>query len=818
MAGLYKDQDGNIWQMDASGKPVFVSAGGSAPARSGGLYTLPKEPDPDKQINHQLKVLELQQKMKDAQAGAASISPSNLSGQDYLKTLDRPTAALVQALADGRKSFPTGMALKTPYWQNMLQHVANFDPGFDEINYTSRAATRKDFTSGKAANNIRALNTAIGHLGHLATQISGTASHDFTPLNAVENAGLRMTGDPGPTNFDTTAGALAGELTAVYRGSGGAEADIQRYISQLNPNASAAQKKAAIGNIMTLLKSRLDALNDQYTKGMGTTAQPLQLLDPGAQKLLSTYAPSLDGNTPPAAPKTLGAEEKAKFFDILQNQGADAADAYLRQFGQAMKDKSAANRPYSQELEQPKTYGDSYLSQALSGANEGLGSVLGAPVDLTTAAINLVPKGINAVANTDIPSITNPIGGGEWWKNRLSDVGSILNPSSDASKQFVRRVGQSVGAAAVPAAASGSLLRAGAGLLSGLGGGIGGATAQQVAPGNPIADIAGDTIGSGLTGLGLLKAAQRASQRGIEAAVPTIDQLKGQASDLYNAAESRGIVASPEQTQQLSANFRQALQDEGRISPTGRISEVYPKAREAVQLIDDYAGHTMNPTQIQNVRKVVGDALSSPEPSERRLGSILTDQLDQWANPLAPELAQARDVSSRYLTAEQLARARELAGARASQFTGSGFENALRTEYRGLDRGAIKGNNFFNGDVNDAIENVARGTPTSNFFRGLGRLAPTGPVSGMGSVVPALAAGSMAGPATGGAVGASLAGAGILGRTVATRMGINAANQAELVARNGGALDRALLMPDSIRNYVGLLAAVQAAKNLNQQP
>jgi hypothetical protein len=214
------------------------------------------------------------------------VNASDVSGDAYLKTLDNGTANMVKALADGRKSFPSGSALRAPYWQEMLTHVSNYDPGFDEVNYTGRSATRRDFTSGKAANNIRALNTAIGHLGHLEEQIGGTASHSFTPLNAVENAGLRVMGDPGPTNFDTTVSALAGELTAVYRGAGGAEADIQRYIDQLNPNASKAQKDGAIRNIVGLLKSRLDALNDQYRQGMGTTAQQLQLLDPQAQLIV----------------------------------------------------------------------------------------------------------------------------------------------------------------------------------------------------------------------------------------------------------------------------------------------------------------------------------------------------------------------------------------------------------------------------------------------------------------------------------------------------------------------------------------------------
>jgi hypothetical protein len=496
-----------------------------------------------------------------------------------------------------------------------------------------------------------------------------------------------------------------------------------------------------------------------------------------------------DTKPPSPTPDNLTAEQQTKFFQILRREGADKADEYLRQFGLAMKDKTAADQPYSERLEKAEgDYANSYLGQGLSGANEGLADVLGAPADVARAAINLVPKGLNAIAGTNIPMLPEAIGGSDWIKRRLSDIGSIQGVTEDPSKQFVRRVGESVGSAAVPLSGATTPLRYGGQVLAGLTGGIGAATAQQVAPGNPLAEMLGEIVGGGAGAGAVLRASKGRAARQIAEAVPTAPQLKEQAGDLYRAAESRGVVASPEQTQQLAENFRGALTDEGRISPTGRISDVYPKAKEAAQLIGDYAGHEMNPTQIQTVRGVVSDALASPEKTERRLGSILTDVLDQWADPLAPELRQARGVASRYLTAEQLQQARRLAGARASQFTGSGFENALRTEYRGLDRSAIKGNARFTDDVNDAIEKVARGTPTSNFFRGLGRFAPTGPVSGGGSLLTALATGAATTPGTGATVGGLLAGSGILGRTVATRMGIKAADDAELIARNGGLL------------------------------
>jgi hypothetical protein len=508
--------------------------------------------------------------------------------------------------------------------------------------------------------------------------------------------------------------------------------------------------------------------------------------------------PTTGAEPKPPTPRDLTPDEQARFFSILRSDGPDKADEYLRQFGIAMQDKTAAERPYSERLERAEgDYAGSYAGQALSGANEGLAAVLGAPADLATAAINLVPKGINALANTNIPEIEKPFLGSQHLTEIMKRAGSI---APAGPHPFVRRVGESIGAAAVPLAGPGlSLGRYGAQLLAGAGGGIGAATAQQAFPDNPVAEIVGELAGGGAAAGGILRAAKRGATRQAQAAVPSVDELKEQARELYRAAESRGVVANPAQTQQLAADFRGALADEGRISPTGRVSEVYPKAREAVNLIDDYAGHEMTPTQIQNVRGVVSDALTSPERTERRLGGILTDVLDQWANPLAPELSEARDVASRYLTAEQLGQARELAGARASQFTGSGFENALRTEYRNLDRGAIKGNKRFSDDVTEAIEKVARGTPTSNFFRGLGRLAPTGPVSGLGSIIPGMAVGAASDPLTGGLVGATLAGTGIAGRGIATNMGIKAADEAELIARNGGNLPPPVIDPEWLR-------------------
>ncbi len=466
------------------------------------------------------------------------------------------------------------------------------------------------------------------------------------------------------------------------------------------------------------------------------------------------------------------------------------------------------------------SYGNSFVGQALSGANEGLAGLLGLPADIATGALNLVPRGINALANTDIPLLPNAIGGSQWIKDRFQDVGSIQGQTADPTKQFVRRAAESVGASAVPSGfAARTLRQAGAGLLTGLGGGIGGATAQQVAPGNPLAEILGEVAGGGLTGLGALRGAQRGAQRQIEAAIPTVDDLKKQASNLYRKAETRGVAANPTQTRGLADDMRKTLLDEGQLGPNGKITDADTNTSKAFNLIEQYADQPMRPKEMNTVRTVLSDSRKSPDPSDQRLGKILLDQFDEWVSPLAPDFDEARGVASRYLQAEDLEQAKELAGARAGQFTGSGFENALRTEYRGLDRGSIRGRNWFSPEVSDAIQNVSRGTPGSNTARAIGRFAPMGPVSAATTMgVPAALGTMVVGGPAGVGLGLMAGGLGGVGRAAATKMGIRNADIAELTARNGGAVEQAPLVPSAFKDYAAWLAAVQQAKYLTERP
>lgn len=451
----------------------------------------------------------------------------------------------------------------------------------------------------------------------------------------------------------------------------------------------------------------------------------------------------------------------------------------------------------------PTGYDASQTSQGLSGVNEGIANTLGMPVDLATGALNLIPAGIDAVAGTDLGRIESPIGGSEWWQGRGRDVGTI-RPENEEGR-FIRRVGQSVGAASIPVAGTaGSVGQAARLLIPAAAGGTSAAAAREAFPGNPVAEVAAELVGTGGTAAGMAGMARRGARRAAERAVPTTDRLREQASDLYSRAESRGVVAGPDVTNRLSGQIRDIANRNALITPTGRVSEAYPRAADAMRLLDDYAGHDMNPTQIQVVRETLADAVGATRGKERRIAQSMLRAFDAETVPLAPELAQARSVSSRYLQAGTINRARELAEAQASQFSGSGMENALRTQFRGLDRRVVRGQEHFQPDVAQAIRDVSRGTPASNAARAVGKLAPTGIVSGgLSAGVPFMIGNAIGGPALGGALSAGSMGIGTAGRALATRQAQQQAAMAELIARNGGRIN----VTQPLRKIMGPVAA-----------
>ena len=168
-----------------------------------------------------------------------------VKGDALLSRLDQPVAAQVKALAEGRMKFPAGFALKSPYWQNMVSLVSQYDPSFDSVNYNSRNKTRSDFTSGKSADNMAAINTAIQHLGKLSGDFEKLKNTYYPSINAATNfLGNQLENKEIQGNFaavSTDSTAVAHELAKVFRQTGMSEGEINDWAKKISPNASPAR-------------------------------------------------------------------------------------------------------------------------------------------------------------------------------------------------------------------------------------------------------------------------------------------------------------------------------------------------------------------------------------------------------------------------------------------------------------------------------------------------------------------------------------------------------------------------------------------------
>lgn len=270
---------------------------------------------------------------------------------------------------------------------------------------------------------------------------------------------------------------------------------------------------------------------------------------------------------------------------------------------------------------------------------------------------------------------------------------------------------------------------------------------------------------------------------------PTTEQLKEMANTAYKAADDIGLIINPR-------SFKRFAEDvAGAAKQAGIDRDIHPKATAAVRRITEAAeeGKAIKLQDFEILRRVVSGARGAIEKDERRIGSMIGERLDDYlarmgshdvisGDPKAASQAlnTARNAWQRMSKSNVVQEAVEKAGVRAGQFSGSGFENALRTQFRqiAMNTKRMRG---FSAEEQAAIKKVASGGPVDNAMRTLGKLAPTGVVSaGFG--------GGM-GYAVGGPIGAvAVPAAGAVARRAATKMTErNVDNLSDLVRRGGAA-------------------------------
>jgi len=302
------------------------------------------------------------------------------------------------------------------------------------------------------------------------------------------------------------------------------------------------------------------------------------------------------------------------------------------------------------------------------------------------------------------------------------------------------------------------------------------AAGQGAALGGALGALSGGVAG------GLMSRAQNA-------AVPPTQELADQAGALYQSARASGVKASPQMTDGIANTIEGIARAENVILPSGKVNATYPKLSGVLNVFDEYKGGELDVGQMQAIRRNLQDAAKSLDPGERRVATLMLGEFDDFATGVAPELAEASNLYWRSKTGEMIQEAIDLADNRSSQYSQSGMENALRTQFRQLNAQIIKGKvRGITPELAEQVKKVADGGPIENFARAVGRFSVRGPVS----AIPSILAGT-AGAGVGGPVGAALAAGAValpgeIGRRVAENGTVRNAAVASALARAGGAL------------------------------
>jgi hypothetical protein len=215
----------------------------------------------------------------------SAVGASTQYNDAALKGLSSADAGVVKAMIEGRMPLPTAYALSKPYWQKMLGYAANYEPGFDATQWRVRLDTRVDFAKGKAAQNVRSLNTLVDHLGKLTDAIKSLDNSRFPIWNAVTNWSASQTGDPRITRFNTAAQAVESEAVNVFKGTGATDQEIKEMRENFKTNGAPAQQMEAARTVMSLAFGRLRALESQYEQAF-RKARDFKFLNDSARKVL----------------------------------------------------------------------------------------------------------------------------------------------------------------------------------------------------------------------------------------------------------------------------------------------------------------------------------------------------------------------------------------------------------------------------------------------------------------------------------------------------------------------------------------------------
>lgn len=429
-----------------------------------------------------------------------------------------------------------------------------------------------------------------------------------------------------------------------------------------------------------------------------------------------------------------------------------------------------------------------------SGLVKGGASILGAPGDIQDFAGWVAGKlGALGVPPEKIAEIqaraANPLGLGHaaTTEGVLSGINKVTGFTPYEPQTPVGKVAGAVGEF-IPGALVGGPAKEGVSMLANAGKNVlkyavapgvtsevAGQVADKVAPElAPAARFAGALVG----GTGAAARDVMAERRAATATIPSTEELRQKAQDLYLQSEQNGLRLAPQPYQNAVNRITSEVRSAG-IDPG-----VHPKASSALERLKASAnGQPIDLKELDTVRQVLGQAAKANEPSERFMAGKMISGLDRYVNNLKlgdiqsvtgnakdaiGNLREARVLWRTQAKSQVLEDVLQKAETRVETQPTLGVEGAIRGEFRNLAMNP-KRMQQFSSDERKAIHQVAAGSGiVENALRLVGKFKPTGVVSAvLGHILAGGNPVTTAGLYAGGAL--AKGGAGALARDAANR-------------------------------------------------
>lgn len=203
----------------------------------------------------------------------------------------------VQAIVDYRQALPPA-GRNNPVNSAISEWVQKIDPQHDETMFPARNKMMTAMTSGKEANQINAVNTALGHVGVLNDAIDGLQNHDTKLLNSVGNRlGIEFGSKSGDATamFNTIVHRVGPELAAAYIQGGGGEGERGTTAADFDASLSPSILHNNTAITAKLLRSKIGSLENQYKNTMKRDDFQQRFITPEAQSTLQKLSPQGGG-------------------------------------------------------------------------------------------------------------------------------------------------------------------------------------------------------------------------------------------------------------------------------------------------------------------------------------------------------------------------------------------------------------------------------------------------------------------------------------------------------------------------------------------